>query len=111
MLLGVRAVIAQSYERIHRSNLIGMGIVPLQFRAGEDAATLGLDGREVYDIEGLSHALDGPATARAVTVRAIAGDGSAKRFEAIVRTDTPQEIEYIRHGGILQYVLRQLAAR
>jgi aconitate hydratase len=108
-LLGVRAVIAESYERIHRSNLIGMGILPLQFVAGENAANLGLDGREVFDITDLEGALtqttSGP---RAVTVRATEPDGTSFEFSAVVRTDTPQEIAYYRHGGILQYVLRQL---
>jgi aconitate hydratase len=108
-LLGVRAVIAESYERIHRSNLIGMGILPLQFVAGENAANLGLDGREVFDIADLEGALtqttSGP---RAVTVRATEPDGTSIEFSAVVRTDTPQEIAYYRHGGILQYVLRQL---
>ncbi|MBZ0071015.1 MAG: aconitate hydratase AcnA [Gammaproteobacteria bacterium] len=104
-LLGIRAVIAESYERIHRSNLIGMGILPLQFVAGENAQSLGLTGREVFDIEGLD---DG--TAKRVTVTATGEDGSVQTFSARVRIDTPQEIEYYRHGGILQYVLRQLAA-
>jgi aconitate hydratase len=104
-LLGVRAVIAESYERIHRSNLVGMGILPLQFRDGETPASLGLSGREVFSISGL----DG-GTAKEVTVTATAEDGTETRFTARVRIDTPQEIEYYRHGGILHYVLRQLAA-
>ena len=105
-LLGVRAVVAQSYERIHRSNLIGMGILPLEFPAGESAESLGLDGREVYAVEGLAAVLgEGFAKGAEVTVRA--GD---KAFPAVVRLDTPQEVEYYRHGGILQYVLRQLLA-
>jgi aconitate hydratase len=99
-LLGVRAVIAQSYERIHRSNLIGMGILPLQFADGDSAAALGLTGEEVFDITGLA---DGPTMPEEVTVRA--GDRS---FRARVRIDTPNEAEYYRHGGILQYVLRRL---
>ncbi len=103
-LLGVRAVIAESYERIHRSNLVGMGILPLQFMAGESAATLGLDGSESYSITGLE---DG--TARTVTVTAIRADGGERSFQTEVRIDTPQEVEYYRHGGILHYVLRQLA--
>jgi aconitate hydratase len=108
-LLGVRAVIAESYERIHRSNLVGMGVLPLQFRAGESAASLGLTGEEVYDIDGLAAALEGGfAGGRAVTVRARVADGGVKEFRAVVRIDTPQEILYYRHGGILQYVLRQL---
>ena len=104
-LLGVAAVIASSYERIHRSNLIGMGVLPLQFKAGESAQTLGLDGSESFDITGL----DGGA-ARTVTVTASAEDGSQKVFEARVRIDTPKERDYYRNGGILHYVLRQLAA-
>jgi aconitate hydratase len=104
-LLGVRAVIAESYERIHRSNLIGMGILPLQFLPGDTAASLGLTGRESYDITGL-HA--GPMESLPVT--ATAPDGRRTTFSARVRIDTPQEFEYYRHGGILQYVLRQLAA-
>jgi len=104
-LLGIRAVIAESYERIHRSNLVGMGILPLQFEDGDNAQSLGLTGREVFDIEGLD---DG--SAKSVTVKATGEDGAIKTFTARVRIDTPQEVEYYRHGGILQYVLRQLAA-
>ncbi len=103
-LLGVRAVIAESYERIHRSNLVGMGILPLQFREGESAKSLGLTGQESYDITGLE---DG--NAREVTVVARGENGEVTRFTARVRIDTPQEAEYYRHGGILPYVLRQLA--
>ncbi|HHO69684.1 MAG TPA: aconitate hydratase AcnA [Gammaproteobacteria bacterium] len=103
-LLGVRAVVAESYERIHRSNLVGMGILPLQFLDGENAQSLGLTGRERYDIEGL-----GDGSAKQVTVTATADDGSTTTFQARVRIDTPQEVEYYRHGGILHYVLRQLA--
>ena len=103
-LLGIRAVIVESYERIHRSNLVGMGILPLQFMEGENAESLGLTGRETLDITGL-----GDGTAREVTVTATAGDGAIKTFQARVRIDTPQEVEYYRHGGILHYVLRQLA--
>jgi aconitate hydratase len=104
-LLGVRAVIAESFERIHRTNLVGMGVLPLQFRAGESAASLGLTGREVFHIEGVRAAIEsgGEALVRAV------GDGAEKRFQAVVRVDTPQEVEYFRNGGILPYVLRQLA--
>jgi len=104
-LLGIRAVIAESYERIHRSNLIGMGILPLQFNDGENAKSLGLTGRELFNIDGL-----GEGSAKSVTVKATAEDGKVKTFTARVRIDTPQEVEYYRHGGILQYVLRQLAA-
>jgi aconitate hydratase len=107
-LLGVRAVIAESFERIHRSNLVGMGVLPLQFRDGENAATLGLTGSEVFHIEGVRAALEGGGEA---TVRAVADDGIEKRFQALVRVDTPQEVEYYRNGGILPYVLRQLAAQ
>ena len=99
-LLGVRAVIAQSYERIHRSNLLMMGILPLQFTQGEGAEQLGLTGRESFDILGVEN-----AEAREVTVRA---DG--KEFRCRVRLDTPREREYLRHGGILQFVLRRLLA-
>jgi aconitate hydratase len=105
MLLGVRAVIAQSFERIHRSNLIGMGVLPLQFEDGASAASLGLTGRESYEITGF----DGPA-ARTATVTARAGDAAPIRFTVRVRIDTPKEREYFRHGGILHYVVRQLAA-
>jgi aconitate hydratase len=105
LLLGVKAVIVESYERIHRSNLIGMGVLPLQFLPGENAASLGLTGREVYAIEGLDE-----GKANQVTVRATREDGSEREFQARVRIDTPQEIDYFRHGGILPYVLRQLAA-
>jgi len=110
-LLGVRAVIAESYERIHRSNLVGMGILPLQFKPGENAASLGLTGEEVYDLVGLPFLLDsGFATGREMTVRALR-PGGKKEFQAIVRIDTPQEIRYYQHGGILPYVLRQLLAQ
>ncbi|MDH3527286.1 MAG: aconitate hydratase AcnA [Gammaproteobacteria bacterium] len=105
-LLGVRAVIAESYERIHRSNLVGMGILPLQFLANENADNLGLTGQETYDISGMQ-AGSAPAT---VKVTATAPGGRQTTFQARVRIDTPQEFEYYRHGGILHYVLRQLAA-
>jgi aconitate hydratase len=108
-LLGVRAVIAESYERIHRSNLVGMGILPLQFEAGQSAASLGLTGEEVYDIDGLAKAVErGFAEGREITVRAMSAGDKAKTFQATVRIDTPQEVHYYRHGGILPYVLRQL---
>ncbi len=107
-LLGVRAVIARSYERIHRSNLVGMGIAPLQFRDGEGAEELGLTGREAYDVEGLSAGLAADFDpGLEVTVRAT-GENGETTFRALVRLDTPQEAEYYRHAGILQYVLRQL---
>ena len=104
MLLGVKAVIAKSYERIHRSNLIGMGVLPLQFMDGEGADTLGLSGKEVFDIEG--HA---DAAAATVNVTATPDGGEAIRFKAKIRIDTPKERDYFEHGGILHYVLRQLA--
>ena len=109
-LLGVRAVITESFERIHRSNLIGMGVVPLQFPAGESAASLGLDGTETFSITGLT-ALNEGVTPRTVAVEAERADGSVVSFDATVRIDTPGEADYFRNGGILQYVLRQLAAR
>jgi aconitate hydratase len=106
-LLGVRAVIAESYERIHRSNLVGMGVLPLQYKTSETTTSLGLTGEEVFDIEGLPAALEATA-GRSVTVKAKGSDGKTKTFSAIVRIDTPQEVQYYKHGGILQYVLRQL---
>ncbi len=106
LLLGVKAVIAESFERIHRSNLVGMGVLPLQFRNGENAQSLGLDGSEVIDITGLQ---DG-ASKRA-TVTATRDDGTKKTFEVSVMLLTPKEVEYFRHGGLLQYVLRQLASK
>jgi aconitate hydratase len=110
-LLGVRAVIAESYERIHRSNLVGMGILPLQFAEGENVESLGLTGEEVYDFAGLTTLLTSKfAGGRTLKVKATAADGTVREFDAKVRIDTPQEIEYYEHGGILQYVLRQLAA-
>jgi aconitate hydratase len=110
-LLGIRAVIAESYERIHRSNLVGMGILPLQFGAGDNAESLGLTGEEVYSVEGLAEGIkSGFAHGRDVTVVAERADGVAHRFCATVRIDTPQEIRYYEHGGILPFVLRQLLA-
>jgi aconitate hydratase len=111
-LLGIRAVIAESFERIHRSNLVGMGILPLQFEAGQNAESLGLTGEEIYDFPGLTALLKGRfAGGRTLGVKATSNDGKAKEFTATVRIDTPQEIEYYEHGGILQYVLRQLASK
>ena len=107
-LLGVRAVITESFERIHRSNLIGMGVVPLQFPAGESAASLGLDGTETFSVTGLT-ALNEGVTPRTVRVEAARADGSVVSFDATVRIDTPGEADYFRNGGILQYVLRGLA--
>jgi aconitate hydratase len=111
-LLGVKVVIAESYERIHRSNLVGMGVLPLQFLAGETPTSLGLNGEEVYDVEGLPEVLaSGFSGGREVTVRARRADGGERRFRATVRIDTPQEVNYYLHGGILPYVLRQLLAQ
>jgi aconitate hydratase len=108
LLLGVRAVIAESFERIHRSNLVGMGVLPLEFVNGESRLTHGLSGFETYEIEGMSDDLKPRAV---LTVRAQAADGSEKRFQAVSRMDTPEEISYYRHGGILPYVLRQLVGK
>ena len=111
-LLGVRAVIAESYERIHRSNLVGMGILPLQFETGQNVESLGLTGEETYDLTGLTALLMSRfASGKTLTVKATAANGTVKQFTTNVRIDTPQEIEYFQHGGILQYVLRQLAAK
>ncbi|MEJ2384091.1 MAG: aconitate hydratase AcnA [Xanthomonadales bacterium] len=104
-LLGVKAVITESFERIHRSNLVGMGVLPLNFMPGESAESLGLTGKETYDIEGL-----GDGTSDTVTVTATTEDGRKTAFQARVRIDTPKEADYYRNGGILHYVLRQLAA-
>jgi aconitate hydratase len=112
LLLGVRAVLAESYERIHRSNLVGMGVLPLQFRPGENVGSLGLTGEEVYDLEGLPKLLGGGfAGGHEITVRAKRAGGGDRVFRAVVRIDTPQEVRYYQHGGILQYVLRQLLAQ
>ena len=108
VLLGVKAVIAESFERIHRTNLVGMGVLPLQFRAGENAASLKLTGRETYQISGVLPALSNGGK-RQATVRAVSAEGAAQTFTVDVRVDTPQEVEYYRYGGILPYVLRQLA--
>ena len=102
-LLGVRAVIAESFERIHRSNLIGMGVVPLQFADDDSSESLGLSGEEEFEITGFAEPLNGGEVPRTAHVKA--GDVA---FDARVRIDTPKEAEYFRHGGILQYVLRQL---
>jgi aconitate hydratase len=103
-LLGVRGVIAESYERIHRSNLVGMGVLPLEFKAGENRETLGLTGQEVFEIVGVASL----SPKKAITVRAESDDGPTKTFTAIARVDTPEEVSYYHHGGILQYVLRQM---
>ena len=107
-LLGVKAVVAESFERIHRSNLIGMGVVPLELPSGTSAADLGLDGTETFSISGLTALNDG-VTPDTVAVRAERADGTVVAFDAVVRIDTPGEADYFRHGGILQYVLRHLA--
>ena len=105
LLLGVKAVIAKSFERIHRSNLIGMGVLPLQFKDGDDAESLGITGSETFDIAGHAN-----ADADTVTVTVTPTDGDPFEFQATIRIDTPKEREYFEHGGILHYVLRQLAA-
>jgi aconitate hydratase len=104
-MLGVKAVIARSYERIHRSNLIGMGVLPLEFRPGQEWEVLGLTGRETFSISGIA---DDLSTGKHLTVRASAEDGTLVEFDVLTRIDTAVELEYYRHGGILQYVLRQL---
>ena len=105
LLLGVRAVIAESFERIHRSNLVGMGVLPLVFQPGESAGSLGLTGREQYDILGVDDTIQPRQT---LTVRATAEDGSVKTFTVVARLDTPVEVDYYKNGGILPTVLRNL---
>jgi aconitate hydratase len=105
MLLGVRAVIAQSYERIHRSNLVGMGVLPLEFRPGESVESLGLSGAETFDVESLEGEL---SPRQEIGVRAVRGDGKETRFRAVARIDSPVEVSYYRHGGILNAVLRDM---
>jgi len=107
ILLGVRAAIAESFERIHRSNLVGMGVLPLEFTNGDTRQSLGLTGFETFEILGLDASLTPKAT---VSVRAVGADGSTKEFKVLARIDTPEEMNYYRHGGILPYVLRQLVA-
>jgi aconitate hydratase len=107
-LLGIRAVIAQSFERIHRSNLVGMGVLPCQFKEGTTAQTLKLEGTEMFDILGLSESLQPRQELMLVIQRA---DGTAQKVPIIARIDTPIEVEYYRHGGILPFVLRQLVAK
>jgi aconitate hydratase len=104
MLLGVKAVIAESFERIHRSNLIGMGVLPLQYQDGESAQSLGLTGKETFAIVGLDR-----GAAKFVTIVAKSDDGKSREFKVRLRIDTPKELDYYQHGGILHYVLRQLA--
>ena len=103
-LLGIRAVLAESFERIHRSNLVGMGVLPLEFLPGDNRESLALTGHEVFDIEGVATL----APRKEATVHAKAADGTVKTFKARIRVDTPEEVSYYRHGGILQYVLRQM---
>ena len=106
LLLGVKAVIAESFERIHRSNLVGMGVLPMQFQAGQNRESLGLTGHETFSVTGTVDAVN---TGKTATVTARSDDGSEKQFEVIVRIDTPAELEYYRSGGILPYVLRQVS--
>jgi len=103
-LLGIRAVIAESFERIHRSNLVGMGVLPLEFKPGENRESLGLTGHEVFDFEGIATL----TPRKEAMVHAKAKDGSVKTFKVLIRVDTPEEVSYYKHGGILQYVLRQM---
>ena len=107
MLLGVRAVIAESFERIHRSNLVFMGVIPLVFKDGDTAVTLGLTGKESFSLTGISDNLSPRCDLRVAATRE---DGTEKAFLVTVRIDTPEELNYYHHGGILPYVLRQLAA-
>jgi aconitate hydratase len=106
MLLGVKAVVAESFERIHRSNLVGMGVLPLQFQPGQNRESLGLKGDEVYSVSGIAKAI---STGERASVKAVSPGGTETNFEVIVRIDTPAEVEYYRNGGILPYVLRQVA--
>jgi aconitate hydratase len=108
LLLGVKAVVAESFERIHRSNLVNMGVLPLQFAPGVTAAALRLTGKERYSVNGIADSLKPGAT---IAVRATLDDGSAIAFDTIARIDTPEELVAFRHGGILPYVLRQLVNR
>ena len=107
LLLGVKAVIAESFERIHRSNLVNMGVLPLQFQSGESAPKLGLSGRETYELVGIAQGLKPGGT---ITVRAVS-EGKPTEFQAVARIDTPEELVAFRHGGILPYVLRQLVGK
>jgi len=107
--MGVKAVVAESFERIHRSNLVGMGVLPLQFKEGESASTLKLDGSETYYLVGLENVEIKPLQKTMLRVRR--ADGSTDNVELILRIDTPIEVEYYRHGGILPYVLRQLLSQ
>jgi aconitate hydratase len=107
-ILGVKAVIVESFERIHRSNLVGMGVLPLQFMPGDSIASLGLTGEEVFEIEGIA---EGLTPRKRLVVHATDASGRVKTFDVITRIDTPIEVEYFNHDGILPYVLRQLAAK
>jgi aconitate hydratase len=107
MLLGVKAVVAQSYERIHRSNLVGMGVLPLHFEEGTSAQTLGLDGSETFDVLGLSEEVK---PRQKLTLRITPAHGASRDVPVVLRIDTPIEVEYYRHGGILPFVLRELIA-
>jgi aconitate hydratase len=107
-LLGVKVVIAKSFERIHRSNLVGMGVLPLQFKAGESADSLGLTGNETFDVLGINNELKAQQD---VTLRVTYADGKTKDVIALCRIDTPIEVEYYRHGGILPYVLREILSK
>jgi aconitate hydratase len=108
-LLGIKAVLAQSFERIHRSNLVGMGLLPLEFTGGASAESLGLTGTETFDLEGLAASVGVDfATGKTLNMKATAQDGTVKEFAVRVRIDTPQELLYYKNGGILQYVLRSL---
>jgi aconitate hydratase len=109
MLLGIRAVLAESFERIHRSNLVGMGVLPLQFLPGDSASSLGLTGRETYSVHGLADGLTPKKRLVIVAAADPADGGGEKRFEAIARLDGPIEVDYLRQGGILPTVLRRLA--
>jgi aconitate hydratase len=104
-LLGVKAVIAESFERIHRSNLVGLGVLPLEFLPGQNRESMGLDGTETYSVLGVKQAVGGTRRAR---VKAAATGGTVREFEVVVRVDTPREADYFRSGGILPYVLGQL---
>jgi aconitate hydratase len=108
LLLGVKAAIAESFERIHRTNLVGMGVLPLQFQPGDTPVSLKLTGKELFSVTGIRQALEGDA-AKVAKVTATATDGKVTEFDVTVRVDTPQEVEYFRHGGILPFVLRQIA--
>jgi aconitate hydratase len=108
-MLGIKAVLAESFERIHRSNLVGMGVLPLEFVDGQNAASLGLTGHETFDLEGLSGAVASEfKDGKVLTMNARSADGTSKAISVKVRIDTPQETQYYVNGGILQYVLRQL---